>query len=158
MKNKRGLKYYAMILGVSTLALIIYLGILLFSTEEELTGQAIAPLLIIPITFTTLVFVFDQLLDRVLPKKYRRVQSGPTEFDLFLVEVNQIVGNDLDLSLEDARKLRENEKFQKVLTQIFTIKKHGENNELSWNYLQKKFKKDTVESTAIDAVISAVKK
>ena len=118
MKNKRGLKYYAMIFGMSTVALVIYVVILLVSANEKITFSVVWPLLFIPLLFTSLVFVFDKLLDRFVPKKYRRYQNEPTEFDRFLQEVNNIVEETQNISIEDARRLRENEKFQKTLSQI----------------------------------------
>ena len=94
----------------------------------------------------------------VLPKKFRTNSPQKTEFQEFLDLVNEIVGKNMEFTLEEERRMRENVKFQKSLSQVFTIIKHGENDEITWDYLQKKFKKDSKEFEALNLVIESVKK
>lgn len=158
MNKKKGIKYYALIFFMSIAALLIYTLMLYFTSDVQLTFTAIYPLFFIPVMFTGLVFVFDLIFDRVLPQKWRSNQVKRTEYDDFLDQVNKVVNEQLTLSLEDSRRLRDNQRFQKALSQAFSLNKHGESETLSWAYLEKKFKKDTNEYMALQVVIEMLKK
>ena len=61
-------------------------------------------------------------------------------------------------NIEDFRRLREDERFQKGLQQAFRIKNEGETESLNFTILEKKFKKNTREYEAMNVVIEEVKK
>lgn len=159
MNKKKGLKYYTLVFLAALAGLMIYTLIQTLNGSVPFQLETIVFIIVIPIAFTGFLFVFDRVFELILPKRLKHQQTGaPTEFQLFLNEVNMIIKDKIELGLEDTRKLRENDKFQKTLSQIFTIKKHGETEQLTYDYLQKKFKKDTNEYQVVNLVIDAVKK
>ena len=60
--------------------------------------------------------------------------------------------------IEDFRKLRESSKFQKALNHAFKISSEGEYKGVTFEFLEKKFKKGTLEYKAIIIVIEEAKK
>lgn len=158
MNKTKVLKYYALIFLTAVIAISIYTLVLYLRGEIEGGFSSIFAMFLIPVVFVGFLFIFDKIFNLLIPAKYKNLETQKTEYEVFLDQVNQIVGAHLEISLEESRKLRENERFQKSLSQVFTILKHGENNELSWEYLQKKFKKDSTEFEALNIIIESVKK
>ncbi len=158
MNRTKGLKYYALVFGAALLGLIVYVLFQTITTDYTIDSQIIVYILVIPVVFTLFLFVFDRLFEAFMPNKFKVLSAkDKTEYDRFLDEVNSIINGKIELSLEDSRKLRDNEKFQKTLSQIFTIKKHGETEQLTYEYLQKKFKRNTNEFKIVSLVIETFK-
>lgn len=159
MNRNKGLKYYAFVYLAALVGLVIYSVLQTVNGTIEFGVDIVIPIIIIPVAFTGFLWVFDRVFEMILPKRFKMQQSAqPTEYEQFLKEITLVINNEMKLSLEDSRKLRENEKFQKTLSQIFTIKKHGENGQLTFDYLRKKFKKDTNEYTVVNLIIDTVNK
>lgn len=158
MNKTKGLKYYAFIFGVAVVAIGIYILVLFIQGDYEGEPSSLLTMFLIPIVFVGFLFIFDKIFNLLLPAKFKNYENQKTEYQVFLDQVNDIVGSNMEISLEDSRKLRDNQRFQKSLSQVFTILKHGENKELTWEYLQKKFKKDSLEFEALNLVIISVKK
>jgi hypothetical protein len=154
MNNKKGLKYYGIIFGVSVVALAIYIVYLGYQSGGIDTALLFS-LLYVPFIFTLFLFVFDKLFDFIFPSKGKKKDDL---FSKYLKVVSTAIQTKYNFSIEDYRRLRENPKFQKALEQAFRILENGETEEISFEFLQKKFKKDSNEFLAMVVVIEEVKK
>lgn len=153
MKNKRGFKHYLKFWGLATAVYTVY--ILIVSIRDGFDVALILPVFYLPIVFTFLLFVFDLIFDRIWPQKDKKEDD---EFKSFISKTTFEVNEQLSLSIEDFRRLRENEKFQKSLYQAYQIYLIGETEEINFTFLDKKFKKDTTEYKAMEIVVNEVKK
>ena len=158
MKNKNGFKRYVKLYGLVLVAYSVY--VLVNVTQNDgLDANIILSLIIIPVLFTALIFLFDTIMEpffnRLRKGKTTNVQEQYKQF--FMVITNQ-VNTECEFSIEDFRRLRENEKFQKALQQAFNIKENGETPDLNFTLLEKKFKKNSREYEAMQVVIQEVKK
>ena len=154
MKTKKGLKYYALILLFSSVALIIYL-VYLRLKDGEFDMELFQSLSYVPLMFTALLFVFDSIFDKIFTKKGNKTHM---KFDMYLKNASKAIQNECDFSIEEYTKLRSDQKFQKGLGQAFRVYDNGENNDLNFEFLERKFKKGTNEYEAFQIVIKEVKK
>ena len=109
----------------------------------------------LPILFIGFLYVFNSVLDKFFPPKDNSVQD---EFADFLKAVTTKVNNEGDFGIEDFNKLKDSERFQKVLFQTFQIKQHGETDEFNFRKIEKRFKKGSLEYKAASIVLDEVKK
>ena len=153
MRNKRGLKHYIRFWIMSSAIYLIYVVI------SGLVGEGIDPVLLfsvlyLPLLFTFFLFLFDTVFDKLLPSKKQKQDDA---YRKFLKETTKSVNESLSLSIEDFRRLRENDKFQKALYQAYQIHLNGETDDMNFVFLGKKFKKGTNEFNALEIVINRVK-
>ena len=92
--------------------------------------------------FIFFVFMFDTLLDPLFNRFKKPKTNEASLYKEFFQKMTYEVNEQCDFTIEDFRRLRENEKFQKGLQQAFKIKNNGETNELNFVLLEKKFKKN----------------
>lgn len=154
MNKKKGFKYYGVVFIVSVVALAVYILYLSYQAGELDTTMLLS-LIYVPFMFTLFLFVFDKLFDTIFPSKTKKTDDL---FANYLKIVSNAIQSTYNFSIEDYRRLRENPKFQKALEQAFRIVEKGETPEISFDFLQKKFKKDTNEYSAMMVVIDEVKK
>ena len=154
MRKKKDLKYYALILVFSSIALILYLLYLRFK-DGEFDTELFQSLAYVPLMFTSLLFVFDLIFDKIMPK---RGKAGNVKFDTYLKNTSTSIQNDCNFSIEEYTKLRSNQKFQKGLGQAFRVYDNGETKDLNIEFLKRKFKKGTNEYVAFQIVIKEVEK
>lgn len=154
MNNKKGFKYYAIVFGVSTIALILYILYLGYQAGE-LDSTLLVSLIYVPFMFTGFLFVFDKIFDKLMPSK---TQKKDNLFSNYLKIVSAAIQSEYNFSIEDYRRLRENPKFQKALEQAFRILEKGETEDISFDFLERKFKKGTNEFLSMIVVIDEVKK
>lgn len=154
MKSKKGLKYYAIIFIFSVIALGLYTTYLYFK-DGELDPDIILPLLYVPIMFTGFLFTFDKLFDKIFPGK---VKVSNNKFNAYLKAVSEGIQVECEFSIEEYKNLRSNQKFQKGLGQAFRVYDNGENQEINFEFLERKFKKGSNEYMAFQVVIKEVKK
>lgn len=156
MGQKKNFKYYLMIFGIAVLAILIYTVVIwLDSGQFNLTLLQMA--LIIPILFTLFLFIIDQVSSRIFPKRQKQIKEKE-DFDSFVHKANQVLDSEGDFSIQDYRILQDSERFQKTLKQLYTIKNDGESEDLTIDYLSKKFKKTSIEYKAVQIIINEVKK
>ena len=156
MKKAKGFKYYAFIFSISTIGLFLYLSVMAIQNGGY-DVSLLYMVAVVPISFTGFLFVFDKLFDLLLPSKYKlNKPDNVKEYDKFLKNINVVVDNTGEFSIEGFRRLRQSEKFQKALKQSFTILKKGESEAINFSFILKKFKKDTKEYIAINAVVEEV--
>ncbi len=154
MNKKKGLKYYAFILIFSSIILIMYMLYLRF-VEGEFDSELFQSLAYVPLMFTSLLFVFDLIFDKLMPK---RRKAGNVKFDTYLKNTSKAIQNECNFSIEEYTKLRSNQKFQKALGQAFRVYDNGETKDLNIEFLKRKFKKGTNEYEAFQIVIKEVEK
>jgi len=157
MNKKRGLRYYGIILGVAFLSMVV-LGLAGSIGDGEWSTSTVGVIFLVPVLFTTMMFVIDKGIEYITPKKYKEKQQEEDRFVNFLDVINEALESKTDFSIEDFRKLRTSDRLQKALQQAYRIYEHGESEDVSYEYLSKKFKKGTNEYIAINIVIDEVKK
>ncbi len=155
MKRNRSLKSYIrtfiIVLGVYSLYLAV-----LFIRANAVDYSLLATILYMPLIFISLLYVMDLIMDKLMHK--RKPVKKEDRYKVFLESAAKRVNEIEGFSLEDFRRLRENERFQKTLHQCFTIYEDGEKDELNFKYISKKFKSNTNESKALELVIEDTKK
>lgn len=156
MGHKKDLKYYLMILGIAALAILLYAIFNWISTGQLDTGVLLL-VVVIPVVFTLFLFVFDKVFEKIFPKQKKK-NDEKSSYDAFLAKMNLALNRETDFSIHDYRTLQDSEKFQKTLHQLYTIKTEGENPDLTYEYLGKKFKKSTIEYKAVKIIIEEAKK
>lgn len=157
MKNKRGFKHYLRFYILIVVVYFIYVSILAISNKGYDTFLLLS-ILYLPIMFIFFVFLFDTLLDPIFNRFKKSKSSEADSYKVFFQKITYQVNEQCDFTIEDFRRLRESEKFQKALQQAFRVKNVGETDELNFTLLEKKFKKNTREYEAMIVVISEVKK
>ncbi|MCF7924921.1 MAG: hypothetical protein K9L26_00095 [Candidatus Izimaplasma sp.] len=154
MRTTRDFKYYVKMYLV---ALIVYLGYVSYLAYQD--GGFDVTLLLgaayIPLMFILFMYVFDRIFDKIFPPKEKKQADA---YKTFVKNITQIVDNELSFSLEEFKRLRENEKFQKALFHAYQITEHGETEQINFVFLEKKFRKDTNEAKAMEIIIREVKK
>ena len=149
MNNKKGIKYYGIIFVVSVLAIVLYL-VINGLQGNDLTPTYMVSLLFVPFFFTLALFVFDRIIEVLIPRKK---EPKADEYKQFVIKSTEKLSADDEFEIEDFKKLRENERFQRVLKQIFNIEKNGETEESNYKMVRKRFKKDTLEYKAVIKII-----
>ncbi len=126
MKTRKGIGYYIKFYLMSVVIFIlfmVYMGI----NNGGLEPEWITSLAVLPLLFTAFLFLFDRIFEKIWPNKKAQEED---EYNTFLTEIDQKVNEELDLSIEDFRRLRENQRFQKALQQTYNIFKSGGNEEV----------------------------
>lgn len=153
MKNRRGLKHYLRFWGIASVLyaiFVVYNGI-----TTEFDPAIIISILYLPFIFTLFLYVFDSIFDRIWPNKKEVAED---KYESFIKKVTVVIHEELQLSVEDYRRMGENDRFQKALRQAYAILQEGETEGRNFVFLEKKFKKDTKEYKALKIVIEEVKK
>ncbi|MCK5762076.1 MAG: hypothetical protein KAH16_04165 [Candidatus Izimaplasma sp.] len=154
MSSKKGLKYYSIIFLVSVLALGIYVGYL-FIKEGSVDIDLVYSYALVPVMFIFYLFASDKIIEKIFPSKTKKEDS---KYKDYIKRTGTAISKQCDFSIEEYRRLRGNPGFQKSLDQAFRIFINGETKDMSFAYLEKKFKKKTNENEAMKAVIEEVKK
>jgi hypothetical protein len=142
---------------MGTLAIFIYATIDAISTGSY-DSELLITMTFAPATFSGFMFVFDKIFDMIFPNKLKTKRKDSDKYGNFLDIVNKAVENDTSFSIEDYRRLRDSDKFQKALRQAFKIYEEGESQDITFSYLEKKFKKSSREYAAMNIVLNQVKK
>ncbi len=154
MNSKKGLRYYVIVFFFSVIALIAYIAYLSIK-EGSISYETISSYIYVPPVFTVLLFVFDKVFDKFFPSKVK--QEDP-KYNKYLKDMNNVLSDKCDFSIEEYRRLRTNTSFQKSIDHTYKILNNGESEDVSFLFLEKKFKKNTNEYIALQAVVEEVKK
>ncbi|QMS84971.1 hypothetical protein [Candidatus Xianfuyuplasma coldseepsis] len=158
MKRKKGLKYYAKFYVFVLVAYVIYI-VIIGARNGEFDATMLGSMVYLPIMFVGLVWLFDSLLEPFFKRIGRGKQTGVQEqYREFFTTLTNEVNTQCEFSIEDFRRLRENERFQKALQQSYKVMTEGETPDMNFTLLDKKFKKDSREYEAMQVVIKEVKK
>jgi len=154
MNSKKGLRYYVMIFFFSVLALTAYIAYLSVK-EGSVDYDLVRSYILVPPVFTGLLYGFDKIFEKIFPSKSKKKD---TAFTNYLKHIGDEITNQCKFSIEEFRRLRENGSFQKSLEQAFRILSNGETKDISFQFLEKKFKKNNNEYIALNVVVNEVKK
>ncbi len=154
MGTKKGLRYYVIVFLFSVIAIVAYVGYLALK-EGSIDYDLVRTYIFVPPLFTGLLYGFDKIFEMIFPSKTKKQDL---EYQNYLKQIGQAIDDECDFSIEEYRRLRENSGFQKALGQAYKIYSNGETEEISFQFLEKKFKKNTNEYTALNVVIIEVKK
>lgn len=157
MKQVKNFRYYLMIFIISTIAIALFVGVDAIQ-NGKIDTNLLFTAAFAPLVFSVFLFLFDKIFEMIFPKKLKKKQDNKDNYQQFLNVINKEVELQTDFSIEDYRRLRDSEKFQKSLKQAFRILEDGESEDISYTYLSKKYKKDSREYTAMNIVINEVKK
>lgn len=153
MKNRRGYKHYLKFWGIASALYAIY--VIYNGITTEFYPSIIISILYLPLIFTVFLYLFDMLFDKVWPNKKEVAED---KYEAFIKKVTVVIHDKLQLSIEDYRRMGENDRFQKALRQTYSILQEGESEDMNYAFLEKKFKKDSKEYKALKIVIEEVKK
>lgn len=93
---------------------------------------------------------------RVTSKMFKKLDKQNEE-QSFVLHMSKFVKEELNFEVEDFRRLREHEKFQKALFDAYTIYKDGESAEINYDKLSQKFDPSTKEYQAVQIIIRETK-
>jgi len=153
MNTKKGLRYYAFIFILSVIALAVYF-IYLYIKNGEFDSELALSLFSVPFMFTVFLFLFDKVLEFIIPNKARNKESMYT---IYLDKISKAIQAECSFTIEEYSRLRKNQKFQKLLQQAYRIFEKGETETINFQFLERKFQKNTNEYTASLIVIREVK-
>ena len=155
MKTNRTFKYYLTFYGIATIFYAVYMVV-----QTRNTGGIqlvhIIMVLIVPLMFIIFLYLFDTITKKFFPQSKSNAEDE--DYKIYLHKVTKAVNEELKFTIEDVKRLRDNDKFQKALYHCYLISKDGETTDINFAFIQKKFKKDTNEYKAIKIVIDEVKK
>lgn len=146
MNGKKGLRYYSIIFIISVIAVGIY-TIIQMINGLTIDGATAATLIVIPLTFTILLFAFDKILEFIFPQKEKTQEID--DYGKFILKATEYLKENSDLEIEDFRKLRNSEKFQRALKHLHIISEDGESDKVGYKMVLSRFKKDSLEYRAI---------
>lgn len=155
MKSKKGLKYY---FRLYLLLITVYGGItVIMAAMNDWTFEStqLLSVLYLPVLFIIFMYIFDLIFSLIFKPKAKTVEDDLQNFvEKVVIEVQK----EKEFTIEDFRRLQESDRFQKALHHSFDIYKNGETKDMNLSFLEKKFKKDTVEGKAMVIVLNEVKK
>lgn len=133
--------------------LITWIMIILYGVYELIRYQTalidtIENLWYLTVLITTLLVAYELML-WVLTRKHRKRHS----VDDFNHRVADVVHKTLGYEKEDFKNLRENLKFQKALSDIYTIVTEGETSALNYDGIRERFKADDPTVKVIEIII-----
>lgn len=153
MREEKTLRYYLFVYLLSLGGLFVYLTYQAWRNDGY-DETLIYSLLWIPIFVTLFVFFIDKITDLFRGKKS---QTEDQKLKEYIDSMAKAIDEELDLLVEDYRKLKESHRFQKGLHQAYHIVQNGETEELSFEYIIKKYPKHSLEYKAMMTVIEKTK-
>lgn len=153
MKKGKNLRYYLRIFLLSSIGLISYI-IYMSIRNGEFDADLYGNLIFVPVFFVIFTFSFDFIVNLIFGEK----EISMNDYNKFVKITGDAIEASGNYDIEDFRKLRESSKFQKALNHAFKIVSEGEYKEVTFEFLEKKFKKGTLEYEAIMIVIAEAKK
>jgi len=154
MKNRRGIKYYLRFWLIAMFLYFAFVSYVAFK-NDGFTLSIVLSVLYVPFLVTFFMYFFDVIIDWLFPKKEHKEEDDVKKF---LAEMTKFVDDECDFTMEDFKRLRDNDGFQKALFHLYLIKIKGETDDINFIKLEKRFKKDTKEYQAVSIVIREVKK
>jgi len=154
MREEKTLRYYLFVYLLSLGGLFVYLSFMAWRNDgyDELLFTS---LLWIPIFVTLFVFVIDKVSGLFRPNKDKNKRK---KFEIYLDTMAKELEEEHDFLVEDFRKLKESDRFQKGLKQAYQILENGETDSLNFAYIIKKYPKQSLEYKAMMTVIDRTKK
>ena len=153
MKEEKTLRYYLFVYLLSLGGLFVYLTYQAWRNDGY-DETLLASLLWVPVFVTLFVFLIDRIsgLFRKKDGKSNRVKSQK-----YFEYMSKTIDENHDFLFEDFRKLKQSTRFQKGLKQAFQIYENGETDILNFEYIIKKYQKESIEYKAMVTVIEKTK-
>lgn len=151
MISNKGMKYYLIVFFVSMAFVLVY-GTIVSVSSGGIDFVYLMSLATVPFAFTGFLILFDFLLAKILPKK--PAVKAMNEYEQYVLNATEILKETEEFSIEDFRKMRNSDRFQKTLKRLHQIQTFGETEENNYRMIEKKFKKDSVEYKAIQKLIN----
>jgi hypothetical protein len=149
-RQKKPFKFYLIIFLFSTIIIAAYSFYMIFAKDAEVSD--IYTLWFMPILFTVFYWGSDALILKFTNKKKK------VDFEAkFLDEISERMRVSNAFIVEEYRRLQINQKFQADLKKAYEIYKNGENEYLTIERLENKYKKNTLEKRAMDYVVDFLK-
>jgi hypothetical protein len=100
------------------------------------------------------VFLIDKFTGLIFKKK---VKTKEVKTHTYVELMGKTIDDNHDFLFEDFRKLKESARFQKGVIQAYQIYENGESSELNFDYIIKKYPKNSIEYKAMETVIEKTK-
>ena len=138
--------------------LLTSLMVFLYSVYELIRYQkpiadSLANVWALPILITSLLLVYEIMLG-FISRKFKGRHAGED----FNQQVSKAVLEQLQYGKEDFKALREDLKFQKALTDVYTIYTEGETKVLNYQSIRDRFKPEESSLKVIEIVIEEANK
>jgi len=146
-KFRKPLKFYLIMFLILTVAVAGYTVFKIVRDDTPISD--LVSLWILPVIFILIYYGSDSLFDKIFNKKKQIDFEGK-----FIEEIAKRMREKNEFLVEDYRRLQINDKFQESLKIGYQIFKNGENEIYNIAKLERKFKKSTIESKAIQYVIN----
>lgn len=157
MRTGKDWKYYIKFYIMVTVVYFLYVSIIALR-QGGYQPYSISTVLFLPPIFVGFVALFDRAFDPFFRKLAGKKKINITDYNIWIHDMDKLIHEHSNFTIEEYRRLRESKRFQKSLTQAHRILTEGESEELSLTYLRKKFKTDTNESKALEIVLQEVEK
>lgn len=135
--------------------------IFLYKDKTFVTGKYIIDIVsifIFPFLFLFMFWLIDVVLKLLKGKKKRQAEIEQMKYDEFIKNISREMNASDAFNVEDYRHFRENAKFQETLKRFYSIYQEGENANISYSLLERKFNKGSKEREAVTFLIPYVKK
>lgn len=151
MRKKKGLWYYFRVLISSFIAIILY-GLFRQFRHDDAFFDTVTSLAYLPFLVTFFLWFYDLISTRMFAKFDKRSES--LEFN---AHMSKMIREKLQYEVEDFRRLRENQKFQLALEDLFVIYKQGENDILNYEKILSRFNTDETMKMVVKLMVSETK-
>ncbi len=149
-KHRKPFRFYFYMFLFGMMLVVIYAIYNVINHSFDLNELLVTALL--PFLFVGFYYGSDTLLDKFSKKK------AVVKYEAnFLDTISEAMRKSDEFLIEDYRKLRMNEKFQKAVKDAYFIYENGENEVYNYNRIEKRFNKNTIEYRAIKYVFAYIK-
>ena len=150
-QNKESVLYYVLIFVAISAGVAIF-GLFPGRRGGLEYGEWISIYWPYPVLVVVILFFYKRLTSKMFKKLNKQ-----NEEQNFVLHMSKFVKEELKFEVEDFRRLRESEKFQKALFDAYTIYQDGESNEINYDKLIQKFEPSTKEYQAVQIIIRETK-
>ncbi|MFW5894537.1 MAG: hypothetical protein ACOCU0_01270 [Bacillota bacterium] len=134
---KKGIDYYVRVLISASIALFIY-GLIELLWRDAPYWESVMDFWYLPIFVTVFLWLYNALTDKLYSP-----MDAKSEKNEFILEISRAVKKELDYDKESFQQLKENETFQQLIQDAYTIFQSGENEGLSLDDLHRRFDSDS---------------
>jgi hypothetical protein len=150
MKIKKDFKYYVRFYLIVLAAYAILVLISTAMNDWLFNIPQILSILYLPLLFVSFIYLFDTGFGKFTKTRTKEEQN---EMNTFVTNVVKKIEEKEEFTIEDYKRLRESDKFQKALKHSYEIYKDGETETMNITFLKKKFKNDSLEGKAMKVVL-----
>lgn len=149
-RQKKPFKFYLIMFLFSSLMVIAYTFYAIYAQDREIAD--LYSIWFMPIVFTSFYYGSDWLIYKITNRKKK--DNGE---DKFLIAISKKMRDSNEFIVEEFRRLQNSIKFQEDLQRAFSIYKDGENESLTIEKLERKYRKDSLEKKAMKYIVDFLK-